>query len=149
MKLFPATGGAVRLRYHGRMARIPIGSKAEMKLLVTSEVAIDFLGVDGARVLATPHLVGLLEMTARNAIKPYLEDGFDTVGTRVDVRHLAATPMGMSVTFHAEVIAVDDRRVNCKVEAFDEKEKIAEGTHERAIVNIARFATRVQAKAAG
>jgi fluoroacetyl-CoA thioesterase len=136
-------------RYHGPMANVPVGAKAELKTLVTSEIAIDFLGVEGARVLATPHLVGLLEMTSRNAIKPHLEEGFDTVGTQVNIRHLAATPLGMSVTFHAEVIAVDDRRVNCKVEAFDEKEKIAEGTHERFIVNVARFATRVRAKASG
>ena len=130
------------------MATIPIGANGEHTTLVTSELAIDFLGVEGARVLATPHLIGLLEMTARNAIKPYLDDGFDTVGSRVDVRHLAATPMGMSVTFRAEIIAVEERRVTCRVEARDEKEKIAEGTHERAVVNVARFATRVQAKAA-
>ena len=133
----------------GRMAQVPLGSKNEEKVLVTSEIAIDFLGLETARVLATPHLIGLLEMPARNAIKPHLEDGYDTVGTQVNVRHLAATPMGMSATFRAEVIAVDDRRVTCNVEAFDEKEKIAEGTHERFIVNVARFATRVQAKAAG
>jgi fluoroacetyl-CoA thioesterase len=64
----------------------------------------------------------------------------------VDVYHLAATPMGMTVTFTAEVISVDDRRVNFKVEAWDEKEKAGEGTHERAIINIARFAARVQSK---
>ncbi|MGH9674687.1 MAG: thioesterase family protein [Bryobacteraceae bacterium] len=131
------------------MSQVPVGARNEEKVLVTSEIAIDFLGVDGARVLATPHLVGLLEMTARNAIRPHLEEGYDTVGTSVNIRHLAATPMGMSATFQAEVISVDDRRVNCKVEAFDEREKIAEGTHERFIVNVARFATRVQAKAAG
>jgi fluoroacetyl-CoA thioesterase len=131
------------------MAQVPIGAKGEHKMLVTSEVAIDFLGMENARVLGTPYLIGFLEMTARNAIKPYLEEGYDTVGTHVDVRHLAATPMGMQVRFHAEVIGVDDRRVRCKVEAFDEKEKIAEGTHERFIINVARFATRLVAKAAG
>lgn len=131
------------------MAQVPIGAKGEHKMLVTSEVAIDFLGMENARVLGTPYLIGFLEMTARNAIKPHLEEGYDTVGTHVDVRHLAATPMGMQVRFHAEVISVDDRRVRCKVEAFDEKEKIAEGTHERFIINVARFATRLVAKAAG
>ena len=131
------------------MAQVPIGAKGEHKMLVTSEVAIDFLGMENARVLGTPYLIGFLEMTARNAIKPHLEEGYDTVGTHVDVRHLAATPMGMQVRFHAEVISVDDRRVRCQVEAFDEKEKIAEGTHERFIINVARFATRLVAKAAG
>src|SRR5216684_8442155 len=130
------------------MANIPIGTKGEERLLVTSEVAIDFLGVENARVLSTPNLIQHLEMTARNSIKPLLEPGLDTVGTHVNVAHLAATPMGMNVTFRSEVLSVNDRRVNFKVEAFDEKEKIAEGTHERAIVNVAKFATRVAAKAA-
>jgi predicted thioesterase len=130
------------------MANIPLGTKGEEKLLVTSEVAIDFLGVENARVLATPHLIGNLEMTARNSVKPLLDPGHDTVGTQVTVSHLAATPMGMNVIFRSEVIAVTDRRVTFKVEAFDEKDKIAEGTHERGIVNIAKFATRVAAKAA-
>ena len=128
------------------MANIPLGTKGEQKLMVTSEVAIDFLGVDNARVLATPHLIGHLEMTARNSVKPLLDPGHDTVGTQVTVSHLAATPIGMNVTFRSEVIAVTDRRVTFKVEAFDEKDKIAEGTHERGIVNIAKFATRLAAK---
>lgn len=130
------------------MSTIPIGTKHEERLLVTSEVAIDFLGTESARVLSTPQLIGHLEMTARNSIKPLLDPGHDSVGTQVHVAHLAATPMGMNVTFRSEVLSADDRRVNFKVEAFDEKEKIAEGTHERAIVNVARFATRVAAKAA-
>ena len=131
-----------------RMANIPVGTKGEEKLLVTSDVAIDFLGVEDARVLATPHLIGHLEMTARNSIKPLLDPGHDSVGTQVNVAHLAATPMGMNVTFRSEVIAVAERRVTFKVEAYDERDKIAEGTHERGIVNVAKFATRVAAKAA-
>ena len=126
-----------------------IGTKREEKLLVTSEVAIDFLGMETARVLSTPHLIGHLEMTARNSVKPLLDPGHDTVGTQVNVSHLAATPIGMNVTFRSEVLSVEDRRINFRVEAFDEKEKIAEGVHQRAIVNVAKFATRVAAKAAG
>jgi fluoroacetyl-CoA thioesterase len=128
------------------MAEIPIGTKLEQKLLVDNEVAIDFLGMEAARVLATPWMIGWMERTCRNAVLPYLEAGYDTVGTRVDVSHLAATPMGMTVTFTAEVISVEDRRVNFKVEAWDEKEKAGEGTHQRAIINIERFAARVQSK---
>ncbi len=131
------------------MAQVPIGAKGELQLLVTDEVAINFLGVEEARVLATPWLIGHLEMAAREAIKPHLEQGYDTVGTHVDVQHLAATPMGMQVRFLAEVIGQDDRRVRCRVEAYDEKEKVAEGTHERYIIHVGRFASRVQAKAAG
>jgi predicted thioesterase len=127
-------------------ARIPIGAKGEQKLLVTNEVAIDFLGPETARVLSTPHLIWYLEVTCQQAIKPLLEEGHDSVGTEVHVRHLAATPVGMQVTFTAEVTAVEDRRVRFRVAARDERETIAEGTHERHVVNVARFAARVQTK---
>jgi len=130
------------------MAEIPIGARSELQLLVTGEVAIDFLGLDSARVLGTPFLIGYLEMAARNAIKEHLEPGYDSVGTHVDVRHRAATPVGMQVRFLAEITAVDVRRVTCRVEAHDEKEKVAEGTHERFIIHVERFATRLQAKKA-
>lgn len=120
-----------------------------MKVPVADENAISFLGVDGARVLGTPYMIYYLEMTARNSVKPLLEEGYDTVGARVDVRHLAATPMGMQVTFRSELTGREDRRLFFKVEAFDDKEKVGEGTHERAIVDVGKFAARVQAKAAG
>ena len=128
------------------MANIPIGAKGEFQMLVTSEVAITFLGTEGTRVLSTPHMIGFMEMTCRNAVLPLLDAGHDTVGTHVNVAHLAASPIGMSVTFTAEVIRVDGRRVEFRVEARDEKEKIGEGTHERAIINIAKFATRLAQK---
>jgi fluoroacetyl-CoA thioesterase len=130
------------------MAEIPLGAKLEKKLLVDNEVAIDFLGPGGARVLATPWMIGWMERTCRDAVLPFLDPGHDTVGTHVDVYHLAATPMGMTVTFTAEVLSVQDRRVQFKVEAWDEKEKVGEGTHERAIVNVARFTSRMQSKLA-
>ncbi len=129
------------------MPSIPLGVKGEQQLLVTSEIAIDFLGLEEARVLGTPWLIGHLEWTARNLVKPYLDPGQDTVGTVVNVRHLAASPIGTQVTFRAIVKNVDGRRISFDVEAVDEVERIAEGTHERFIVDIARFATRVQAKA--
>lgn len=131
------------------MNGIPVGTKGHVDLLVTSDVAIDFLGVEEARVLSTPSLIMHLEMAARNAIKPLLEDGWDSVGTAVNVKHLAATPIGMHIRFEAEVIEVNERRVTFRVEAHDEKEKVSEGTHERFLVNVARFAGRVQSKAAG
>ena len=128
------------------MTNIPIGTTGEKTVLVTGENAINFLGVDSGRVLGTPYLINHLEFTARDSVKPFLEEGFDTVGTRVDVRHLAATPVGMRVTFRSELIGIEERRLQFRVEAFDEKEKISEGTHERAIINIAKFAARLQAK---
>jgi len=130
------------------MATIPIGAKGERKLLVTTDIAITFLGAEGPRVLSTPHMIGFMEMTCRDAVLPLLDAGHDTVGTHVNVAHLAAAPMGMSVRFLAEVTKVDGRRIEFHVEAWDEKEKIGEGTHERAIINVAKFATRLAAKRA-
>ncbi len=131
------------------MASVPIGARGKLTLLVTGEFAVDFLGNDAARVLATPFLIAYLEMASRNASKDHLDDGLDTIGTHVDVRHLAATPLGMSVTFHAEVTAVADRRITYRVWAEDEDAKSAEGVHERYIINVDRFGKRVIAKAHG
>ncbi|MGA2772649.1 MAG: thioesterase family protein [Bryobacteraceae bacterium] len=128
------------------MPNIPIGAKGEEKLLVTSESAITYLGVEGPRVLSTPHMIGYMERTARDAVLPLLDAGFDTVGTHVDVYHLAAAPIGAVVTFTAEVVAVNGRRIQFRVEAWNEKEKIGEGTHERALINVAKFATRLAEK---
>jgi fluoroacetyl-CoA thioesterase len=128
------------------MPDIPIGTAREEKFLVTSEVAINFLGLEGARVLSTPNMIGYMERTSRNTVLPLLEPGHDTVGTQVNIKHLAGAPMGMTVTFRAEVIGVEGRRVQFKVEAWDEKEKIGEGTHERAIINVAKFATKLAEK---
>lgn len=128
---------------------IPLGKEHWRRVLVTPDLAIDFMGVEHARVLATPWLIWHLEITCRDLIKPLLDEGFDSVGTDVSIKHLAATPLGMTASFHAQVIHVDGNRVKFKVEAFDEKEKVAEGTHERYVVNIARFATRIEAKRQG
>ena len=128
------------------MPDIPIGVKGERKLLVTSESATTFMGAEGPRVLSTPHMIGRMELTSRDAVLPFLDAGFDTVGTHVDVYHLAAAPIGAVVTFTAEVAAVDGRRLQFHVEAWDEREKIGEGTHERAIINVAKFATRLAEK---
>ena len=85
------------------MANIPIGTKAESQILVTNEVAIDFMGTEGARVLSTPHMIGYMERTCRDTVLPLLDAGCDTVGTHVNVWHVAAAPIGMSVTFTAEI----------------------------------------------
>jgi fluoroacetyl-CoA thioesterase len=128
------------------VASIPAGVNREEKLVVTESVAIDFMGVEGARVLSTPNMILGLERTSRNLVLPLLDPGYDSVGTHVNVYHLAATPIGMAVTFRSEVVSVEDRRVNFKVQAFDEREKIAEGTHQRFIVHVERFAARLLEK---
>jgi predicted thioesterase len=124
---------------------IEVGDKRQEELTVTPEVAVHFLE-GGAPVLGTPFLIYHLEITGRNLVLPKLEPGHDTVGTLVNVRHLAATPVGMKVSFHAEVVALEGRMVRFQLEAFDEKEKIADGIHERFIIDVARFSARVQAK---
>ncbi len=148
-RITPASDTSDTVCHNFCVNAIPIGAKGESKIRVTSENAIDFLGSEGARVLGTPYLISHLEFTARNSVLSFLDKGFDSVGTRVDVRHLAATPLGMEVTFRSELIAVEDRRLQFRVQAFDEKEMISDGTHERAIINIERFAARLQAKASG
>ena len=131
------------------MTGVTVGLSGEMRVLVNSENAINFLEMEEARVLGTPFMIAYMEMTSRNLVKDHLEPGHDTVGTHVDVRHLAASPLGMPVRFRSEVIGVEDRRIRFQVEAWDEKQKIGEGTHERAVIHVARFASRVQAKLAG
>jgi fluoroacetyl-CoA thioesterase len=128
------------------MANIPVGARGEQKILVTTDVAINFLGLEGARVLSTPNMIRFMEWTCRDTVQPMLDEGYDTVGTHVNVAHLAAAPIGMSVTFQAEVLSVTDKRIQFRVEAWDEKEKIGEGTHERAMINVAKFATRLAEK---
>jgi predicted thioesterase len=128
------------------MHNITVGAKGETKLLVTSEVCIGFMGDDGARVLSTPHLIGLMERACRDLVLPMLETGHDTVGTKVNVAHLAAAPVGDVVTFTAEIAGCSDRRVEFRVEACDQSGKVGEGSHERAIVNVERFAARMAAK---
>jgi fluoroacetyl-CoA thioesterase len=128
------------------MHNIIIGARHEERLLVTSEVAISFLGLDDARVLATPQMIRYMEWTSRNLVLPMLDEGYDTVGTHVNVSHLAAAPIGSVVTFTSEITALRDRRVEFHVTASSENEMIGEGTHERGIINVAKFATRLAEK---
>jgi fluoroacetyl-CoA thioesterase len=128
------------------MPEIRPGTKGTLEVEVTDENAISFLRADNARVLATPWMIMYMEMTARDLVKPYLFDGEDTVGTQINVRHLAASPIGSRVRFEAVVVGVEGRRVSFHVDAWDESEKVGEGTHERGIINIQRFAERLDRK---
>jgi fluoroacetyl-CoA thioesterase len=128
------------------MHNVKVGMKGEERLLVTPDVSIAFLEMEDARVLSTPNMILHMERTCRNSVLPLLEPGHDTVGTYVNVFHLAAAPIGSLVTFTSEVTKVDDRRVQFQVTASTEEERIGEGTHERTIINIARFASRLAAK---
>ncbi|MBI5280139.1 MAG: thioesterase family protein [Candidatus Solibacter usitatus] len=131
------------------MNQIPLGTTYDHPLLVTPEVAIDFLGNDDARVLATPWMIAYMEWACRNAIKPYLDENEDSVGAVVNVKHLAATPVGMPVTFTGTVLDVEGRRVTFNVVARDEREIVGEGTHERFVINVPKFVARLALKRAG
>lgn len=123
------------------------GLVGEVEIVVQPADTADALGNKGVHVLATPRLVGLLEAAAIQAVQAALPAGAGTVGTRMDLKHLAATPVGMKVRARAVVREVDGRRYVYDIEAHDEQEKVAEGTHERFQINQARFLERVAEKA--
>ncbi len=122
------------------------GLKASSECTVTAADTAKALGSGGLDVLSTPKLVALMENAALSAVKPYLDEGMDTVGTRLDVAHLAATPVGMSVRAEAELVEIDRRRLVFKVQAWDEAELVGEGTHERFIVGIDKFVNKCYSK---
>jgi predicted thioesterase len=99
-----------------------------------------------APVLATPALVAFCEECARLIVDERLPEGQQTVGTRIDVRHLAATPLGMAITVRAELVAVEERRLKFRVEAWDTAERIGVAEHERATIDVERFQKRVVSK---
>ena len=124
------------------------GVTGEVTHRVTSESFATHWGNPGIEVLATPVVVGWLEDAAIRAVSSHLEPGQRSVGTMVSMKHLAATPVGMLVRAKATIKSVDGRRVLFDVEAHDERERIAEGEHERVIVNMARFLEKVAHKGA-
>ena len=128
------------------MHNLTIGAKRERTILVTTETCISFMGESGPRVLSTPNMIGLMELTSRDLAFPMLEPGYDTVGTKVNVSHLAAAGIGDVVTFTAWLIAATERRIEFRVEAKRGNETIGEGTHERAIINVEKFAARTAPK---
>lgn len=100
----------------------------------------------GVVVFSTPNLVSLVEKAASHAIAPHLPPGSTTVGARVDVRHLAATPEGYEIVARARLVEVDGRRLTFEVEAFDPFEKVCEGRHERYVVDVERYRSRLGRK---
>ena len=123
------------------------GLVGEVEIVVQPQDTADAFGNPGVHVLATPRLVALLEEAAIKAVAPHLPAGAGTVGTRLDVKHLAATPVGMRVRARAVLRQADGRRLVYDVEAHDDVEKVAEGTQERFQVTQARFLERVTEKA--
>ena len=123
-----------------------IGLSAEVTHVVTEDDTAATYGSGLAPVLSTPHLVALMENAAQAALNPHMAEGQSAVGTHIDMRHLAATPVGMDVRVRAELQEVEGRRLRFHIEAWDEVEKIGEATHERFIIDMARFMRGVEEK---
>lgn len=126
---------------------IQVGLTAEVNQVVTQDLTADALGNKGVKVYATPYVISLMETAAQAAIISQLPPGAGSVGTMVEMRHLAATPLGMKVRAKATLIETDGKRCLFQVDVFDEVEKIGEGRHERFIVpNLERFLARAMSK---
>ena len=129
------------------MRSIPIGAKGSFSLVVDSDhLANRFKDAMLPPVLATPVMIMMMENAALNAIKPYLDVGESAVGTHVDVVHRAPTPAGVRVTAYAEVTKSEGRRIEFRIEANDATEEIGTGTHERMVINLAKFSEQLKAK---
>lgn len=131
------------------MESIRPGVSGSAQLVVGEEHTAPRVGSGKVHVLATPVMINLIEAAALAAIEHLLPPGHQSLGTRLDVRHIAATPVGMKIFANATVESVAGRTVAFRVEARDEKELIGDGMHERVVVNVAKFDVRVQRKLTG
>ena len=122
------------------------GLSGEAGLVVSEEHTAPRIGSGKVRVLATPVMINLIEAAALAAVEHLLPAGHQSLGTVLNVRHIAATPVGMRVRASAQVLETEGRTIRFRVEAHDEKELIGDGTHERVVVNVAKFDQRVQKK---
>jgi len=125
------------------------GLQGTVEITVGEEHTAPSIGSGKVRVLATPVMINLIEAASLKAIEHLLDPGYQSLGTHLDVHHVAATPVGMKARATAVVTKVDGRTVHFKVEAKDEKDVIGYGTHERVVVNVAKFDARVQKKLGG
>jgi fluoroacetyl-CoA thioesterase len=129
------------------MQSIPIGATGSFSLVVMPDhLASRFKDVTLPPVLATPVMIMVMENAALNAIKPYFDAGESALGTRVDVRHLAATPVGRHVTGEARVTKIDGRRIEFSVRAADGNEEIGVGAHERMVILLSKLSEKMRTK---
>jgi len=126
--------------------QIKIGTTGEERFVVVREHLITFAEGDMPEVLSTPALIGVLERTARLAIAPLLDPGETSVGVEIHLEHLAAAPRGAEVVCRARVIHTDGKRITYQLEAHDQYEQLARGTHKRAVVETSRLARRMERK---
>ncbi len=128
--------------------QLKVGMTFEKTLTVTEALTPPHLAGHGIGVLATPEMVRLIEQCALEGVLPLLQPNQNTVGMRVDVRHLGATPVGMKVTVRCTLAEIDRRRLVFQAEVHDELDKVGEGTHERFIVDAEKHQERIKEKLA-
>ncbi|MEE0204220.1 MAG: thioesterase family protein [Oscillospiraceae bacterium] len=127
---------------------IPVGAKGRVDGIVTDQLTAAAVGSGSVEVFATPYMVAAMENAACEAIRPYYGEGENSVGTKLEITHDAATPVGMKYWAEAEVTEVDRRRIVLKVTAYDETGIIGSGTHERFIIQMEKFLAKAEAKKA-
>lgn len=125
---------------------LTLGIKGTAELVVTDDLTARQVGSGTVSVLATPMMIALMEKTCLQSVRPFLEEGQDTVGTRVDVSHTAATPVGMKVRCTSELIEIDRRRLLFRVTACDDAGVVGEGTHERFVIDIEKFQAKARTR---
>jgi predicted thioesterase len=128
------------------LTHLKAGLRGSAELTVREEHTAPRVGSGKVHVLATPVMINLIEAAALEAVERLLPPGFQSLGTVLSVRHIAATPVGMRAIATAEVVKVEGRTIYFRVEARDEKDLIGDGTHERVVVNVEKFDERVQRK---
>ena len=128
---------------------IPVGAKGRVDGIVTDQLTAAAVGSGSVEVFATPYMVAAMENAACEAIRPYYGEGENSVGTKLEITHDAATPVGMKYWAEAEVTEVDRRRIVLKVTAYDETGIIGSGTHERFIIKSEKFLAKAQSKLEG
>ena len=130
------------------LSKITPGLEGHAELIVRDEHTAPRIGSGRVRVLATPVMINLMEAAALDAVEALLPAGHQSLGTHLNVGHYAATPVGMGLRANAIVTRIDGRTLEFRVEAFDDKERVGDGTHTRVVVNVERFDQRIQRKLA-
>ena len=131
------------------MKNLSVGLKGEQKEIVSESLTAKHLGSGNVKVYATPMMISLMERTSRLSVKPFLDENEETVGTVVNVRHLASAPIGAEVTCRSVLEKIEGRRLTFRVEVREGEKVIGEGGHERFVIDIARFAAKNEAAGSG
>lgn len=125
---------------------LKVGLTGSAEVSVSEDNTAKTMGSGALDVFATPAMIALMEKAASMAVQPFIDEGCSTVGTMINVKHMAATPVGLNVMARAELVQIDGKRLMFSVEAFDGKDKIGEGQHERFIINARKFISKANSK---